>query len=181
MEEEPYSLSTGNRLPAQLGKEISGWNTLVASMINIFLSAPVTTPPLHIEVPPSHHYREDQESLLLWCTNLIEIIIFWSWTRGGHAVFFYIPVCFLFGNLNISHFSVCLWECVFFLHQLVKNVLFWCAFFYVLLKTSPRTTSDPRAGSKKKRGPPPLCTGQYIKSSWISQYGRLIVLVEFIL
>lgn len=46
-EEEPYSLSSGNLLPRWLGEEVPTETAPVVSMINIFLFAPVTTPPLN--------------------------------------------------------------------------------------------------------------------------------------
>lgn len=49
-------------------------------------------------------------------------------------VFFYIPVRFLFEDLNTSHFNVRLWECVFFFYtNLGKMFLFDVPFFFFLM------------------------------------------------
>lgn len=77
-EEEPYSLSSGNLLPRWLGEEVPTETAPVVSMINIFLFAPVTTPPLNanyvsevlsqIQSFYAKKGRLGAPPPLLWCT-----------------------------------------------------------------------------------------------------------------
>lgn len=79
----------------------------------------------------------------------------------------YIPVHFLFEDLNTSHFDVCLWECFILLSLSLSSPIcercsdLMCHFFFlllnILLKTSPGTTCDPKVVvvSRLKRGQPP--------------------------
>lgn len=148
----------------------------------------------------NHMKKGRMGALLLWCTSNVKphrdpYFLFWCRTCftlqvvAARRVVSYIPIhSFCLGISTLSAISrstrgegVCYslyqeWRMFFF---------FWCSIILlnVLPKTSPKTTSDPKVFmvSWLRRGQSPSCTGQCIKSSWIAQYGCLIVLVEFTL